>query len=430
MFRPFLTDLDSRAAVKGSRDPLGIQALWTGLGRHVVGNLTTGSISVRDFTITLLGYYFAGKVSEITGPGRELATFLKWEQLAAYVRAEINDDWVFRGTERVGTRLSESTRVTLSADRNDQILGNQKIYGLWGLYTVPSRSSGLLEDQTIRLSPPSIEHWQQVLEPQLAIEGFGDGAEIVRMLAQDRLTVDLKGKNHRLAVAIARVLKLRLLPREKDFYREHLLFGGPNDMTGGVQRQLVELFKPHLAVGDFPWSPRALTNLTREAVKRGKSWERLAQGVQRISVAETVFAPVAALFTYFLGSDGTPISELEKRVNSEWGPRVKSVDADAFALLEGELAHGNADVGRRWTAMAYALANGSYADLIRLLLEQNRHIMQSRGSAGPWVEESRGRLVVKMQDERGELPARQTLPDLWRHSYFLDSLFTVASAMQ
>jgi len=43
-----VTDLDSRAAVKGSRDPLGIQAIWTRLGRHVVGNLTTVSNSVRD----------------------------------------------------------------------------------------------------------------------------------------------------------------------------------------------------------------------------------------------------------------------------------------------------------------------------------------------------------------------------------------------
>jgi len=29
---PFLTELDSRAAIKGSRDPLGIQQIWTGLG--------------------------------------------------------------------------------------------------------------------------------------------------------------------------------------------------------------------------------------------------------------------------------------------------------------------------------------------------------------------------------------------------------------
>jgi hypothetical protein len=33
----------------------------------------------------------------------------------------------------------------ISDDRAHQILGNQKIYGLWGLYTMPARASGLLD---------------------------------------------------------------------------------------------------------------------------------------------------------------------------------------------------------------------------------------------------------------------------------------------
>src|SRR6185436_14865987 len=140
---PFLTDLDSRAQVKGSRDPLGIQQIWTRLGRHVIGNLTTVSNSVRDFTTLLLGYYFAAQLAEELGPGTELATFLKWEQLAAYSRAAANNDFEFRGTERVWKNLSEGRRVVLSANPGHQILGNQKIYGLWGLYTMPARSSAL-----------------------------------------------------------------------------------------------------------------------------------------------------------------------------------------------------------------------------------------------------------------------------------------------
>lgn len=90
---PFLTKLDPRGAVKGSRDPLGVQAIWTRFGRHVVGNLTTVSTSVRDFTTLLLGYHFA-EVLASDSPGSELATFLKWEQLAAYARA--------RGTSSAG----------------------------------------------------------------------------------------------------------------------------------------------------------------------------------------------------------------------------------------------------------------------------------------------------------------------------------------
>ena len=123
---PFLTDLDSRAAVKGSRDPLGIQQIWTRLGRHVVGNLTTVSTSVRDYATLLLGYHFAEQVAEHAGPGSELATFMKWEQLAAYCRARCNSDFVFRGTEKVQRILSEGTRICLSADRNHQILSNDR----------------------------------------------------------------------------------------------------------------------------------------------------------------------------------------------------------------------------------------------------------------------------------------------------------------
>lgn len=40
LMQPFLTELDSRAQVKGSVDPLGAMAIWTHLGRRVVGHLT------------------------------------------------------------------------------------------------------------------------------------------------------------------------------------------------------------------------------------------------------------------------------------------------------------------------------------------------------------------------------------------------------
>ena len=109
---PFLTDIDSRAAIKGSRDPLGVQPIWTKLGRHIVGNLTTVSTSVRDFTTLLLGYYFAERVAESGGSDGDLAVFLKWEQLAAYARWEIVGDHSFRGTERTGKNLQETRRAS------------------------------------------------------------------------------------------------------------------------------------------------------------------------------------------------------------------------------------------------------------------------------------------------------------------------------
>ena len=58
----FLTDIDPRAAIKGSRDPLGLQPIRTRLGREVVGNLTTVTTSTRNFTTLLLGLYFADEL--------------------------------------------------------------------------------------------------------------------------------------------------------------------------------------------------------------------------------------------------------------------------------------------------------------------------------------------------------------------------------
>ena len=98
MQQPFLTDIDSRAQVKGSRDPLGLQAIWTRFGRHVVGNLTTVSTSVRDFTTLIMGYHFIECAAEVDLAVSPLEIFLKWEQLAGYARGAVNNDWSFRGT--------------------------------------------------------------------------------------------------------------------------------------------------------------------------------------------------------------------------------------------------------------------------------------------------------------------------------------------
>lgn len=85
---PFLTLLDPRAKIKGSRDPPGFQILWTKLGRQVVYNLTTVTTSVRSFSVLLLGLYFAERAvtEKRVRPEQFADLFIKFEQLAAYFR--------------------------------------------------------------------------------------------------------------------------------------------------------------------------------------------------------------------------------------------------------------------------------------------------------------------------------------------------------
>src|SRR6185503_18065596 len=150
---PFLTSLDERAYVKGSRDPLGLVPIWSRFGRDVVGNLTTVTSSVRSFTTVMVALELADILNEQLRQEapRTLDTFLRFEQIAGYARVKVNGDREVRGLQRVVKRLNEVRRIRISTRQEDQILSNQKVYGLWGLFLRASRESGLVKES--RLEP-------------------------------------------------------------------------------------------------------------------------------------------------------------------------------------------------------------------------------------------------------------------------------------
>ena len=107
---PFFTEEDPNARVKGSRDPLGIQPVWTTFGRHVVGNLTSQSTSVRGFTILLLARWLTERLIERNDVSRDqaLPIFQRMEQVGAYVRCAAHGvEGEIRGIERVRSNLEE-----------------------------------------------------------------------------------------------------------------------------------------------------------------------------------------------------------------------------------------------------------------------------------------------------------------------------------
>jgi hypothetical protein len=129
-----------RAQIKGSRDPLGVQTLWSGFGRHVVFNLTTVTNSVRSFTVLLIGRHLAAILAEREEIGEEeaLEVFLRWEQVAGYARHIFHGvEGDIRGITRIKAHVREGEgKVSIGVDGENQILADQRIYGIWGLYTV------------------------------------------------------------------------------------------------------------------------------------------------------------------------------------------------------------------------------------------------------------------------------------------------------
>lgn len=435
---PFLTELDSRAAIKGSRDPLGVQSIWTRLGRQVIGNLTTVSDSVGDFTVLLLGYYFVELVAEEVGPDADLATFLKWEQLAAYARAAVNKEKGFRGTERVHQRVGDGGRVRLGTDREAQILSNQKIYGLWGLFTVPAKASGLLGGDPVRLTDEGRELIHGVYLPMLKEAGLGDGRPIVERLRVPAYSLDLgaHSKDRPVLEAVAKLIK-RLPPKAKAVYREHLLFGAANrDEMGTHKRQPIfaELLIESLDIKDWRLSPESLWSLAKSARRHGERGEEVARHLQRICTAERLLAPTVALFEYALGCDGQRPKDIAASVKQQWGTALRAtLDLGAIQELKSALdsPKEDPDARLRWVNLARALHAARYEEALELLLLQNTSVMKSRAAAAPWAAVREGKLQVQFRDEnRLNLPEQTELPKYWLHAYFIESLRTVAHTLR
>jgi hypothetical protein len=436
---PFLTEIDPQAEIKGSRDPLGIQPIWTRLGRRIIGNLTTVTSSVRDFTTTILGYYFAERVAHEKNADSdlaafsELAVFLRWEQLAAYARGGINNDWQFRGTERAQKNFNEDSKLRLGTDSAALILSDQKTYGLWGLYSVASRSSGLLVGNPARVAPPVRKFIEDEYLPTLSGKGRGDASEIVGLLARKSPELRPLDRDRPLLQAVGRALQTKLSGHERTFYQEYLVEGGPKDSTQGAQRVLVNALKTTFEVEEWSLKPAAIRHLAKHCRAQDGRGEDVADCLQRICVAEQLLAPAASLFMLLLACDDQLPDDVSATIRKRWGPKVASINPDEVDGIRGEFADSQDEQASsdRWVRLAQALASGDYDVALSLLIEQNRAVMQSRGGAAPWVEIRNGKLHVRFLEESGsQLPPRSELASLWINSYFIDSLRTVAMQVE
>ena len=135
----FLSEWDGRARPKGSRDPLGFELVWSHYGRKVIGNLTTVTGSLENFSVALLGFYWANELNPTSvGTVKERSkrikeTFLRYEQLAGYLRhihktgpnsGENDKGESILGSRRIKSRI-ETGKITLGPEDEHQILSSQ-----------------------------------------------------------------------------------------------------------------------------------------------------------------------------------------------------------------------------------------------------------------------------------------------------------------
>ena len=418
---PFLTLEDPNAKIKGSRDPLGVQPIWAAFGRHVVTNLTTQSSSVRGFTTLLLGRYFAAELVDRGMTSREdaLDVFLRMEQLSAYVRHVAHGvEGEIRGIERVRKTVEETRGcVPIHAGRRGWILSDQKVYGLWGLYSVSARTSGLIPEGALDVTGDT----RAFLKRNYIDRLDGAARPLLRLLAKGG-TLETRRKD-RVFSALADMLTPAFNKDEVDFYGRRLR-DGCNVLGSAPERQgrFRSLLETQTDL-DALVGRAELLSLVKAAARVD---DELAGRLERIAHLEALLAPAEVLFQHTLARHGQAVEDVATSISGHWGPRAPNLDRAAFADLMPEVrARSNTLIARAMDGCQEALGNGDYAGAIRLLLDWNKAVMETRGAA-PWVRlGDRRRLDVRYRGNEPRLPDGDELPELWRNSYFIDALKNV-----
>ena len=418
----FLTKEDSRAFIKGSRDPLGIAPIWSALGRHIIANLTTQSNSVRGFTVLLLGRYLAERLIEERKIDDDsvVDVFLHTEQIGAYVRhLRHGVDGDIRGIDRVRARSQKSVRrIPIDVGSEGKIMSDQKVYGLWGLFSVPARISGLIEEGPIGITPVAREFIEINYWPYLE-HVFGPLSDV---LCHGGYLNSVKPDS--VFESFSNVLSESFSDEEKQFYSEYLRDGVhvvPYPLKH--QQVLVQLMLDHIGL-DSPLGREEFV-LLRDLVKGVD--DTLHRRLDQIVRAEAIFAVAMKIFEHVLSRDGHSVGDIDRVLADRWGRSIPNIDPGAnYDLLDEITAvYPDSDVAGFFEGCQRALKDGRYSDVVEILIGWNTLIQTRRGGA-PWVQlGNQQRMEVRYRSFEQILPSAEEIPNLWRYSYFLSSLQNV-----
>jgi hypothetical protein len=426
---PFFTALDPDARIKGSRDPLGFELLWTALGRRVVGNLTTVTRSVRQFSTLLFGWHFANQATEGLADRDEqfLPAFLRFEQLAAYVRYD-NDRsgrTDIRGMRAVARHMYErGRRQTLSTRSNALILSDQKSYGLYGLFRVAARNSGLLEaDDETRLTPKAREHIESQLQAAKVTSAIQE--EIVRIIGnrngKDNATIDLE--DDPCVKPLARLLRLELSDAEKQFYGAYLVRGEHLLQPLPSQLRLWEYIEKVNTSSRCRWDEEfSMTDLRLCIAEAEKSQDaELAAKLDRIRRAEELLGAAAMLYDFLLEQNKQPLDKVSREMAKKFGEGLTWLNVADLKPVFGQSCE-------RLERLSVFLKQADYASACRELVDQNAAVMRERGGSA-WIVLNDDKLDVRFLDEGADLPALKVIRQPWVHSYFLNALKRVGGCV-
>lgn len=333
----FLTQQDPNYTIKGSRDPLGFQVLWQAAGRKLIPHLSTVSGSIIDFQIISLAFYLK---KEFNISDEEFNSFfIKLEQLMAYSRFKLNEEAGFNGIDKVRKTL-QLGGSTVKISNAEQILSNQRAYGIWGKYNRPFTDMQLKENEEFdKIYKTKIENNSEFLSQIKTL---------IKKGATETATVNIEKLSHFTS------LINKPTEKEKELFINKILQDNCDDELLKIFSSNQELIK----LGGYELFEKISSNSNNQKLKAE---------IKHIVNTEKVLSPLNRIFRLLQTQSFWSKEQIDTNENiSKWRTNVDSSVLDST------------------TKELSTLLQKSNWELVSGLVKRNEEVSNLRNSA-PWV---------------------------------------------
>jgi len=397
MFTVF-SSYDDRARPKGSRDPLGAEATWSYLGRRIVGNLTTVTANLDNFIVALLCCQFANQNQSEQELIQE--RYLRAEQVAAYLKLAAGArEPGFLGITRASKNF-ERDRIVLGTAAEAQLLASQAGYGLWGLYSSALEGAGLISGANRRLTKAG-EVLVQEIVAEFELPNWNKFCNIASAVNLD------KDATKNLAPVFISVIGSSSLRQTV----VEALIATQRDCE--LQSELFRLATSYLKKKS-DWT---ISDFCNWILSHSEVTSELKTTMLRISSIDPLLNLADAVMSWLLGKNGEQMDAVAQTLKSH----VQELQFGDDWQKELELPH------RTFLKAFQAAASvGDATAMIRLLMVQNKTLMNARGGAA-WIDWDGKNLAVRVKNDKPQdISKLSAQTSNWRYTYFIRAFLDIA----
>lgn len=378
----YFTKEDPDYSIKGSRDPLAFQVLWQHQARKLIPYLSTVSGNLHDFQILCLAYYFYGKEPD----NSFVRFFLRFEQLMGYARFNPSDsNSGFNGVTEIRDKLRKSNRVSISNSSEDEILSNQRSYGIWGKYNRPFQDIGFTK---------RAEFFEVFKEK---IDALPENSEVCKII--NRIVANNQA---RFGISDLECLKslLNYTKKERTFYSEVIL---KVDGANPYQNELLQFVSSNTLPDNLDLYP-FLKSFSENLGNRNDALKNI---LEEIAFTEKILCRLNYIFRYL---QTKPFWEKHELLQDAYITKCKMPVDYVF--------HGGTEECKIKNHLTQALLKDNWG-LVQDLAHRNKEVTEWREGAS-WI--SINKEIVEIYHAEGALNNPDFDPDEnFTNGYFIDT---------